>query len=59
MKKDSKTINELSQKIETLEKTIGPEYVALIDGLQDIVKDDQLGAEFVSALAALDRLCAR
>jgi flagellar motility protein MotE (MotC chaperone) len=48
-KKDSKRVNELSQKIETLEKTLGPQYIALIDGLQDIAENDQLGAEFLSA----------
>ena len=58
-KKDGKTVNELSQKIETMEKTLGPEYLALIDGFEDIAKDDQLGEEFESAIAALDRLCTR
>jgi wobble nucleotide-excising tRNase len=58
-KKDGKTVNELSQKIETLEKTLGPEYVALLDGLQDIVENDLLGAEFTYALASLDRLCTK
>ena len=56
-KKDGKTVNELSQKIEILEKTLGPEYLALIDGYQDIARDDQLGAEFMSATAALYKLC--
>jgi hypothetical protein len=58
-KKDSKTVEELSVKIETLEKTLGPEYVALINGVQDIVENDQLRAEFLSAFAALARLCTR
>ena len=58
-KKDSKTVNELSQQIETMEKTLGPEYLALLDGFEDIAKDDQLGDEFESAIAALDRLCKR
>jgi hypothetical protein len=58
-KKDDKTLEELSVKIETLEKNLGAEYVALLDGLQDVVEDDQLGAEFVSALTSLDRLCPR
>jgi hypothetical protein len=40
-KKDhGKTVNELYQKIRTLEETIGPEYVAWSDGLPDIAKDD-------------------
>jgi hypothetical protein len=46
-KKDGKTVNQLSQKIETLEKTLGPEYVALLDGLQDIVENDLLGAVYL------------
>jgi len=58
-KKDGKTVNELSQKIETLEKTLGPEYLALIAGFEDMAKDDQLGEEFEFAIAALDRLCTR
>ena len=58
-KQDGKTVNELSQKFETMEKTLGPEYLALIDGFEDIAKDDQLGEEFESAIAALDRLCTR
>jgi hypothetical protein len=58
-KKDGKTVNELSQKIETMEKTLGPEYLALLNGLQDIVENDLLGAEFTHALASLDGLCTR
>jgi flagellar motility protein MotE (MotC chaperone) len=58
-KKDVERVNELFEKIETLEKTIGPEYVALIDGVQDIAKNEQLRAEFLSAFGALARLCTR
>ena len=58
-KKDDKTVAELSQKIDTLEKTLGPEYVALLDGLEDIVGNDLLGAEFMAAIASLDILCTR
>jgi flagellar motility protein MotE (MotC chaperone) len=56
-KQDNKTVLELSEKIATLEKTLGPEYAALFEGLEDITKDDQLGAEFDSATEALDKLC--
>src|SRR5262245_24824034 len=55
--KDSKTVDELFQKLETLEKTLGPEYAALIDGLQDIAENEDLRAEFVSAFGALAALC--
>jgi hypothetical protein len=59
-KNDSKMADELSQKIDTLEETLGPEYVALIDGLQDIDPEkDKLGAEIMSVFEALDRLCRR
>ena len=54
-KKDDKMADELSQKIDVMEKTLGPEYAALIEGLQD----DQLGAEFMSAVAFLNTLCTR
>jgi hypothetical protein len=37
-KKDGEKVNELLEEIETLEKTLGPEYVALIEGIQDIGK---------------------
>jgi hypothetical protein len=58
-KKDGEKVNELLEKIETLEKTLGPEYLALLNGLQDIVENDLLGAEFTHALASLDGLCTR
>jgi hypothetical protein len=58
-KKDNKTVAELSQKVTALEKTLGPEYLALLDGFQDIAGDDQLGAEFMAATAALEKLCTK
>ena len=58
--KDNKMADELFEKIDKLEETLGPEYVALIDGLQDIdTEKDKLGQEIISILAALDRLCTR
>jgi ABC-type transporter Mla subunit MlaD len=57
-KKDAQTVNELSQKVEALEKTLGPEYAALLDGLQGVLEDD-LDAEVISSFASLDRLCTR
>ena len=35
-KNDKKRVDELSQKIERLEKILGPEYIALMDGLQKL-----------------------
>jgi hypothetical protein len=61
-KNDNQMVDELSEKIDTLEKTLGPEYLALIDKLQDIdPENDKFGAvaEIRSIFGALDRLCAR
>jgi hypothetical protein len=59
-KKDSKMADELSQKVGELEKTLGPEYIALIDGLQDVDPEtDEVGEEIMLTLLALDRLCTR
>jgi uncharacterized protein YcbK (DUF882 family) len=58
-KKDGEKVNELFEKIQTLEKTVGPEYVALVEGIEDISENDQLRAEFSSAFGALVRLCTR
>src|SRR5262249_5972236 len=56
-KKDSKRVDELFQKVEPMEQALGPEYLALIDGIGEIAENDQLRAEFVSAFEALTRLC--
>jgi hypothetical protein len=42
-----------------LENNLGPEYVALMDGLQDIDPESDDGADIGAALAALDKLCAK
>ena len=39
-KKDDEKVNELLEKIDKLEKTIGPEYVALTEGIQDIAENE-------------------
>jgi prephenate dehydratase len=49
-KNDSKMVDELSDKIEALEKTLGPEYAALVDGLEQL---DHIISEFT----ALNMLC--
>jgi wobble nucleotide-excising tRNase len=59
-KNDKKTVDELSQKIERLEKILGPEYVALMDGLQKLgPENSKRVAEIMLQFAALDRLCTR
>jgi hypothetical protein len=59
-KRGIKLADELLQKIETLEKTLGPEYVALMDRLGDIDPEkDKLAAEIMSVFGALDGMCTR
>jgi hypothetical protein len=56
----AKTADELSEKIDTLEDTLGPEYAELINGLQDLDPEkDKLGAEIMSMFETLDGLCAK
>jgi len=58
-KKDEKKLDELSQKADEMGSKIGPEYVALMDGLQDMDPDSKEGQEIGTTLEALDKLCAK
>ncbi len=55
--KNRKEADELSQKIGELEKTLGPEYLALANGLKNIDPTSQEGKEIDSTLASLDQSC--
>jgi hypothetical protein len=54
-KNDSNMVDELSDKIEALEKNLGPEYAALVDGLVQL--DPENKAEIMSEFTALNMLC--
>ena len=59
-KNDKKRVDELSQKIERLEKILGPEYIALMDELQKLGPENKKRvAGIMSQFAALDRLCTK
>jgi hypothetical protein len=55
-----KLADELLQKIDTMGKTLVPEYATLIDrlGLLD-PENDKLGAEIMFELTALNKLCTK
>jgi len=58
--RDIKLVDELMQKIGTLEKTIGPEYAALAGGLAQLdPENEKLAAEIMFEFDALKRLCTR
>ena len=58
-KNDMKKIDELNSKMVELATKLGPDYVALIGGLDDIDPDSKEAHEIGSALASLDKLCAK
>jgi hypothetical protein len=58
-KKDEKKLDELSQKADAMAQKIGPEYIALMDGLQDMDPESKEGKEIGDMLEALDKLCAK
>ena len=53
---DSKKFDALFQKMNELGKQLGPEYAALVDGLQDIDPQSEVGQAISSTLDALDNL---
>jgi hypothetical protein len=54
---DNEKAEALSQKVIELEKNLGPEYVALIDGLKNVDPNSPEGAEISSILETLDDSC--
>lgn len=58
-KKDTKKIDELYRQMDELATKLGPEYVALMDGLQEIDTGSEDGQEIDLMLEALDKLCAK
>src|SRR5262245_10210500 len=58
-KKDRKTADVLTLKMRDLEKQLGPEYVSLLNGLQDIDPESDDGVEIEATLRPLDTACAK
>ena len=56
---DTKKTDELYQHVDELATKLGPEYIALMNGLQDMDPDSEDGKEIGSTLEALDKLCAK
>jgi len=54
---DKKKVEALSKKVSELEKKLGPEYVALVNGLKDVDPNSPEGAEISSILETLDDSC--
>ena len=54
---DADKAAELSQKINGLQKNLGPEFIALADGLKSVDPNSKDGQDIGSILEKLDDLC--
>jgi len=57
--KDKKTADVLMEEMRGLEKRLGPEYLSLMSGLQEIDPESDDGVEIEAMLKPLDRSCAQ
>jgi len=58
-KKDSKKVDELSEKMEGMSKQLGPDYVSFVNALQEMNPDSKEAQEIGGVLDALDKQCAK
>ena len=56
-KKESEKAEDLSQKINELQKNLGPEYLALLEATLDVDPNSKDGQEIVSIFDKLDSSC--
>jgi hypothetical protein len=58
-KNDMKRLDTLGRQADELAQKIGPDYVALMDGLGLVDEESTEGRQFIAALDKLDELCAK
>ena len=58
-KKDQKKVDELSKQLDEMSEKLGPDYVALVNGMQDIDPNSKAGQEIVAAIEPLDKMCGK
>jgi hypothetical protein len=56
-KKEGEKAEDLSQKINELQKNLGPEYLALLEALKNVDPNSKDGQEIVSIFDKLDSSC--
>jgi hypothetical protein len=56
-KKEGKKAEDLSQKINELQKNLGPEYLELLEALKNVDPNSKDGQEIVSIFDELDSSC--
>jgi len=58
-KNDSNTIQALGKQAHALVDKLGPEYLKVIEGLDQVDLTSSEGKEFMSILSGLDKLCTK
>jgi hypothetical protein len=58
-KKDQKKVDELSKKLDDMSQKLGPDYVALVNGMQDMDPNSKAGQDIAAALDPLDKMCGK
>jgi|SRR5215831_3305443 len=58
-KKDQKKVDELSKKLDDMSQKLGPDYVALVSGMQDVDPNSKAGQDIAAALDPLDKMCSK
>jgi hypothetical protein len=56
-KKDNKTLEALSQKLDSLSQTLGPDYIAMMEGLDQVDENSPEGKAISAAFDPLDQQC--
>ena len=56
-KKDNKALEALSAKADSLVQQIGPEYLKMMEGLDEIDPNSDEGKQFAAVFGALDTQC--
>jgi hypothetical protein len=58
-KKDTKAADAIADKMDAMAEQLGPEYIALTDGLQDLPENSKEGEAIAETLADLDDMCGK
>lgn len=56
-KKDEKTLDALGKQADALAQKIGPEYIQLMEGLDQVDPNSELGKQLETLFAPIDKLC--
>lgn len=58
-KKDTKKVEALSKQLDDMSQKLGPDYVALVSGMQDMDQNSKAGQDIAATIAPLDQMCGK